>query len=53
MSDIKTIINHQQAFLKKVKEKQEAVAKGTFKDPVRDLSQFLNNWQPLIKRVGL
>lgn len=36
-----------------VKEKQEAVANGIFKDPVRDLSQFLNNWQPLKKRVGL
>lgn len=36
-----------------VKAEQEAVANGIFKDPVRDLSQFLNNWQPLEKRIGL
>ena len=36
-----------------VKEKQEAVANGTFRDPVRDLGKFLNNWQPLEKKVGL
>jgi hypothetical protein len=35
------------------RSEQEAIAADVFKDPVRDLSQFLNNWQPLEKRVGL
>jgi len=35
------------------KAEQEAIADGIFKDSVRDLSQFLNNWQPLEKRIGL
>lgn len=35
------------------KAEQEAIAANVFKDPVRDLSQFLNNWQPLEKRIGL
>ncbi|MDP2365471.1 MAG: hypothetical protein Q8M94_17090 [Ignavibacteria bacterium] len=35
------------------KAKQEEIATDVFKDSVRDLSQFLNNWQPLKKRVGL
>ena len=34
------------------KAEQEKIATDVFKDPVRDLSQFLNNWQPLEKRVG-
>ena len=32
---------------------KEAVANDVFKNPIRDLSQFLNNWQPFEKRVGL
>jgi hypothetical protein len=35
------------------KADQEAIASAVFKDPVRDLSQFLNNWQPLEKRIGI
>ncbi len=35
------------------KVEQEAIATGVFKDPVRDLSPFLNNWQPLEKKIGL
>lgn len=35
------------------KAEQEAIAAGVFNDPVRDFSRFLNNWQPLEKRVGL
>ena len=34
------------------KAEQEAIAMGTFKDDVRDFSQFLN-WQTLEKRVGV
>jgi len=32
---------------------KEAIANDVFKDPIRDLSQFLNNWQPLQNRIGL
>ena len=32
---------------------QEAIATNVFKDPIRDFSQFLNNWQPLEEKVGL
>ncbi len=35
------------------KAEQEAIATNSFKDPVRDLSQFLNNWHPLEIRLGL
>jgi len=35
------------------KVEHEAIATGSFKNPVRDLSQFLNNWQPFEKKVGL
>lgn len=35
------------------KAEQEAIASDIFKDPIRDLSQFLNNWQPFEDRVGL
>ena len=35
------------------KAEQEAIAANVFKNPVRDLSHFLNNWQPLKKRLGL
>jgi len=35
------------------KTEQEAIAMDTFKDDVRDFSQFLNNWQPLEKKIGL
>lgn len=32
---------------------QEAIAANDFKDPVRDWSQYLNNWRPLEIKVGL
>jgi len=35
------------------KTEQEAIAAGVFNNSVRDFSPFLNNWQPLEKRVGL
>ena len=35
------------------KIEQEAIAMNTFKDDVRDFSQFLKNWQPLEKKIGL
>jgi hypothetical protein len=35
------------------KAEQEAIARNVFKDPIRDFSPFLNNWQPLEQRVGL
>ena len=35
------------------KAAQEEIAIGTFKNDVRDLHHFLNNWQPLAERVGL
>ena len=35
------------------KAEQESIAIETFKDPVRDLSDFLNNWQPLKERIGI
>ena len=35
------------------KAEQEAIATNTFQDSVRDLSQFLNNWQPVEKTVRL
>jgi len=35
------------------KAEKEAIAMDTFKNDVRDFSQFLNNWQPLKKKIGL
>jgi hypothetical protein len=34
------------------KAELEAIGTDVFKDPVRDLSQFLNNWQSLVRRLG-
>ena len=35
------------------KKEQVAVATGSFNDPVRDLTTFLNNWQPLEEKIGV
>jgi hypothetical protein len=35
------------------KKEQVAVATGSFSDPVRDLTAFLNNWQPLEEKIGV
>jgi hypothetical protein len=35
------------------KQEQVAVALSNFNRPVRDLTQFLNNWRPLEKIIGL
>ena len=35
------------------KKEQVAIATGTFNDPVRDLTDFLNNWQPLEEKFGV
>jgi len=34
------------------KTEQEAIASDNFNDPVRDLTCFLNNWQPLEEKIG-
>jgi hypothetical protein len=35
------------------KAEQESIAVETFNDPIRSLSEFLNNWQPLVEKIGL
>jgi hypothetical protein len=35
------------------KTAQESIAIETFNDPNRNLSKFLNNWQPLEEKIGL
>ena len=33
------------------KKEQKAIATGTFDDPVRNLTDFLNNWKPLEEKI--
>lgn len=35
------------------KSDQESITIGTFNDPARDLSLYLNNWQPLTDKLNL
>jgi hypothetical protein len=35
------------------KAEQESIAVGTFNEKIRSLSEFLNNWQPLLVKIGL
>lgn len=35
------------------KSEQESIVAGTFNDTDRDLSSFLNNWQPLTKKIDI
>jgi len=35
------------------KAEQESIADETFNDPIRSLSEFLNNWRPLVEKIGL
>jgi hypothetical protein len=35
------------------KTEQVSIATGDFNDPVRDLTDFLNNWRPLEEKIGV